>query len=243
MPGNRTLSYLKILFLLGAILSGHTPKAQNELHRADSLFAIGQYLSARELYQGELSVENGSKPNALLKMAYIAELNGDYTESLYYLSILSKVVPSEAIYQKMEAIALKHRLSGYTFDDFGYFVLYVKKYGQWLFLFLAALIGYILFELFVKYRKNESITFVPKAIVILFLLGLLAALNISDLYQEGIVANSPTFLRESPSSASAVRGTIGKGNKVIVLGGRDHWKLVLLQRKLVYIKQDDLLLI
>lgn len=236
-PFGRLLGFALFLFLSVDV------SAQRELHRADSLFAIGQYLAAQDLYKINLVSQNQFRPNALLKLAYIAELNGDYTQSLYYLSVLSKIVPSEAIYQKMEAIALKQRLTGYDFNDFEYLVLYVKKYGQWLYLFLVFVAGYILFELFVKYRKSESITFIPKAIVVLFLMGLVGVLNLGSLYEEGIVATNPTFLREKPSSASAVKGLIGKGNKVIVLGGRDHWKLVWLRGEFVYIKQENLLLI
>ncbi len=243
MSADGVKAFLRLILVSGAVLVYSRVSAQDQLRQADSLFAIGQYLSAQELYKTQLSADNGFRPTALLKLAYIAELNGDYTKSLYYLAVLSKGAPSEAIYQKMEALALKHRLSGYTFDDFGYLVLYVKKYGQWLFLVLVAIAGYVLFELFVKYSKNESITFVPKAIIILFLLGLLLVLNINELYEEGIVASDTTFLRDSPSSASSVVGTIGKGNKVIVLDKRDHWKLVFLQGKFVYIKEDDLLLI
>ncbi|ODS81840.1 MAG: hypothetical protein ABS46_10495 [Cytophagaceae bacterium SCN 52-12] len=243
MSADGIKAFLRLVLVSGAILVCGRAGGQDQLRQADSLFAIGQYLSAQELYTTQLSTGNGVRPTALLKLAYIAELNGDYTKSLYYLTLLSKGNPSEAVYQKMEALALKYRLSGYTFDDFGYFILYVKKYGQWLFLVLIVIAGYLLFELFVKYRKNETITFVPKAIVVLFLLGLLAVLNINELYEEGIVASDTTFLRDSPSSASSVVGTIGKGNKVIVLGRRDHWKLVFLKGKLVYVKQDDLLLI
>ncbi len=243
MSADGIKAFLRLILAGGAILVCSRASGQDQLRQADSLFAIGQYLSAQELYKTQLSADNGFRPTALLKLAYIAELNGDYTKSLYYLTVLSKGTPSEAIYQKMEALALKYRLSGYTFDDFGYLVLYVKKYGQWLFLVLVVIAGYLLFELFVKYRKNESITFVPKTIVVLFLLGLLLVLNINELYDEGIIASDTTFLRDSPSSASSVVGTIGKGNKVIVLGKRDHWKLVFLKGKFVYVKQDDLLLI
>ncbi|WP_345026487.1 SH3 domain-containing protein [Ravibacter arvi] len=224
-------------------MTGQNLRGQEALHKADSLFAIGQYMAAQELYTSQLSASRHFLPNALLKMAYIAELNGDFTQSLYYLTVLSKQAPSEAVYRKMEAIALKNRLSGYKFDDLGYLVLYLKKYGLWLSLFMIAVTGYVLFELFIKYKKNEHITFVPKAIVVLSLLGLIVLLNIESLYNEGIVSNNPTFLRERPSSASAVTGTVGKGNKVVVLTSRDHWKLVLLKGKLVYIKRDDLLLI
>ncbi len=243
MSADGVKAFLRVILVSGAMLMCGRANGQERLQQADSLFAIGQYLSAQELYKKQLVTDNRFRPNALLKLAYIAELNGDYTNSLYYLTVLSKGAPSEAIYQKMEALALKYRLSGYTFDDFGYLVLYVKKYGQWLFLVMIVIAGYVLFELFVKYRKNESITFIPKAIVLLFLLGLLAVLNVNELYDEGIIASDTTFLRDSPSSASSVVGTIGKGNKVIVLGKRDHWKLVFLQGKLVYVKQDDLLLI
>lgn len=234
----RNISFV-CLFLFGLESWG-----QQGLRKADSLFAIGQYLAAQNLYKGEvLSEKNEFRPNAILKMAYIAELNGDYTQSLYHLSLLSKIVPSESISQKMEAIAHRHHLTGYDFDDFGYLLLYVKKYGQWLYLFIIILTGYGLFELFVKYKKGESIALLAKMIVVIFLLGLIALVNVGERYKEAIVAKSPTFLRESASSASAVKGTIEKGNKVIVLGERDHWKLVYLRGKFVYIKNDDLLLI
>ncbi len=235
-----------ILLLIGLV--GSTPLfAKNTLQQADSLFAIGQYTVARDLYKSQLlkDEEKGKqwRPHVLLKMAYIEEVNGDYTQSLYYLSLLSNIAPSEAIYQKMEAIALKHRLSGYTFNDFSYFVLYIKKYGKWVYLFMIAVTGYVLVELFLKYRKNEAITFFPKLIIVLFLIALLVVINIGSLYKEAIVASSPTFMRDKPSSASAVLGTINKGNKVVVLGRKDHWKLVLVKGKLTYIRESDLLLI
>jgi len=238
---------LRLILLLVTVLGFLPLRAQTTLKQADSLFAIGQYSAARDLYKSQLITDAEKRkmmrPNVLLKMAYIEEINGDYTQSLYYLSLLSSIAPSEALYQKMEAIALKYRLSGYTFNDFGYFVLYIRKYGKWVYLFIVGVMGYILLELFLKYRKNEVLTFFPKALVVLFLLSLLVMINIGSLYKEAIVANSPTFLRDKPSSASAVLGTVSKGNKVVVLGQRDHWKLVWLNGKLSYIRESDLLII
>ncbi len=232
--------------LLGMLVCWNSygkPPEQHALHRADSLFTIGQYRLAQELYRAHFNSQPASNPNLLLKMAFIAERNGAYTHALYYLSCLAEMEPSVMLYSKMEAIAEQHGLSGYAFNDFNYLMLFFRSYGDWLYLFLLALMTYVLYEVVRKYRLKERIRTRHKLVIIAYLAGLLVAFNIGSSYQEGIVAGNPAFVREKPSSASAVAGTIAPGNKVVILKATDHWKMVWWDQKLVYLRSHDLMII
>src|SRR6188768_765420 len=80
---------------------------------ADSLFHARHYSQSFELYRAILD-QHYYSPSMLLKMAYIQEGLGHLGRSLYYLNLYYQATDDKQALYKMEDIAEKNKLEGYT---------------------------------------------------------------------------------------------------------------------------------
>jgi len=60
---------------------------EKDIELADSLFNQQKYTQSFEIYNRILKTDNLTSPAMLLKMAYIKEGLGDYSNALYYLNL------------------------------------------------------------------------------------------------------------------------------------------------------------
>lgn len=228
--------------ILGSIL----PKCEvfsaskNELKRADSLFAMAKYPEATILYKKNFGNDEKNNQSLLLKLAFLAEKANDYTACLYYLSKLALITPSRKLFEKMDKLASEQNLKGYEFDDYNYFIIFYRRYGDYIPILLLTLGAYIVLIMVMKVRRKEPILKIHKISIIFYLVALLGLLNIPSLYKTCIIVNSNTFLRDEPSSASQVVEKVGKGHKLTIVGSVDHWDRVIWNNKIVYVRKSDL---
>jgi len=213
---------------------------RNELKRADSLFAMARYTEASTLYKKNFGENEKNNQSLLLKLAFLSEKTNDYTNCLYYLSKLALVTPSRRLFEKMDKLASEQNLKGYEFDDYNYFIIFYRRYGDYIPILLLTLGAYIVLIMVMKVRRKEPILRVHKISIIFYLVALLGLLNIPSLYRTCIIVNENTFLRDEPSSASQVVDKIGKGHKLIIVGSVDHWDRVIWDNRIVYVRRSDL---
>ncbi len=213
------------------------------LKYADSLFVIGQFQNAKDIYLEQSRMEKFVNPNILLKLAYIYEKEGDYTQSLFCLSKVSKHEPNVALFEKMASMGEVHHLTGYDFNDFTYFTIYFKRYGFLVYFVLVLFGAYILRIMFMKRKLNERIRPFHRWFFAAYLIVLLIVFNWTEFLHYGIIRENPTFLRSYPSSASPAVQEFNKGHKVPVLFGIDQWRLIWWNNKFVYVRADALLLL
>lgn len=214
--------------------------AKSELKIADSLFAMGKYPEASLLYKKNFSEDKKNNQGMLLKLAFLAERTNNYTDCLYYLSKLAIANPSRRLFEKMDKIAEEQGLTGYEFDDYNYFIIFYRRYGDYVPVFLLTLGIYIVAIMVTKARRREPVLQIHKVSIVVYLLVLLAILNAPSLYKTCIIVNENTFLRDEPSSAAQVVERVGKGHKLTILGSVDHWDRVIWNNQIVYIRQSDL---
>src|SRR5690606_17154239 len=114
-------SVLKIAVLV-TLLAGafHIPAAAQtssyRLYTADSLFRNRQFTQSLQHYESVLA--NGEyTPAMLLRMAYINEGLDRPGKTLYYLSMYYQATGDRAALRKMEELARKYNLTGYTVTD------------------------------------------------------------------------------------------------------------------------------
>lgn len=207
---------------------------------ADSLFAIARYTEAQALYKKNFSLTEKNSQALLLKLAFLAEKTNNYTDCLFYLSKLALVQPSRHLFEKMDKLAKEQNLSGYEFDDYNYFMIFYRKYGDYIPILLLTLGTYIVVIMVTKTRRKEPILQIHKISIIVYLLALLGILNVPSLYQTCIIVNENTFLRDEPSSAAGVVEKVGKGHKLTIIGSVDHWDRVIWNNRIVYIRKSDL---
>ena len=234
--------YLLPVVLICAVFSSGPAICANqkELKTADSLFAMGRYPESLVLYRKNFNPEEKNNQSLLLKLAFLAEKTNNYTDCLYYLSKLALANPSRRLFEKMDKLAEEQNLAGYEFDDYNYFIIFYRRYGDYVPLFLLTLGIYIVVIMVTKTRRREPILQIHKISIIVYLLILLGILNIPSLYQTCIVINENTFLRDEPSSAAPVIERVGKGHKLTILGSVDHWNRVIWNNRIVYIRKTDL---
>lgn len=211
-----------------------------ELKRADSLFAMARYTEALTLYKKNFQNDEKNNQSLLLKLAFLSEKSNNYTDCLYFLSKLALVMPSRRLFEKMDKLASEQNLKGYEFDDYNYFIIFYRRYGDYIPILLLTLGAYIVLIMLLKVRRKEPILRIHKISIIFYLVALLGLLNIPSLYKTCIIVNENTFLRDEPSSASQVVEKIGKGHKLIIVGSVDHWDRVIWDNRIVYVRQSDL---
>ena len=215
-------------------------KETRNLKAADSLFAIAKYQDAYVLYKKSFGEDKKNNESLLLKLAFLSEKANNYTDCLYYLNKLALIKPSRKLFEKMAKLASDHNLSGYEFDDYNYFIIFYRRYGDYIPLLLLTLGAYIVWIMILKVRRGESILQIHKISIVGYLLVILGVVNIPSLYKTGIIVNENTFLRDEPSSASSVVERIGKGHKLTIVGSVDHWDRVVWSNRIVYVRKTDL---
>lgn len=239
VPDKKKLFFSLLMFaFLGPRLA--VCASQKELKMADSLFAIARYPEAQTLYKKNFHQAEKNSQALLLKLAFLAEKTNNYTDCLFYLSKLALTHPSRHLFEKMDKLAKEQNLSGYEFDDYNYFIIFYRKYGDYIPILLLTLGTYIVVIMVTKTRRKEPILQIHKVSIVVYLLALLGILNVPSLYQTCIIVNENTFLRDEPSSAAAVVERVGKGHKLTIIGSVDHWDRVIWNNRIVYIRKSDL---
>jgi tetratricopeptide (TPR) repeat protein len=234
--------YILITLFLATFLPAKPVFSANkkELKMADSLFAMAKYPEALVLYKKNFSKDEKNSQSLLLKLAFLAEKTNNYTDCLFYLSKLALINPSRRLFEKMDKLAEEQHLTGYEFDDYNYFIIFYRRYGDYVPLILLTLGTYIAVIMLTKTLRREPILQIHKVSIMVYLLVLLGLVNIPSLYQTCIIVNENTFLREEPSSAAPVVEQIGRGHKLTILGSVDHWNRVIWNNRVVYIRKSDL---
>ncbi|TAE23224.1 MAG: SH3 domain-containing protein [Cytophagales bacterium] len=228
---------LFIGFFLGSMAL--TGRAAVDLKRADSLFAKGRLDDAALLYEVAMAEGQMATDPVLLKMAYIAERNGDPARLLYFLQVFFERHPQETVLRKMNEVARSNNLIGYETDDLNYFYLFYKQYGIYLLLFLLGLGVYVFGVLVLKMTRKEPSPVRHKLVVLGYLFTLLLFVNLPEGYQSGITSRDRVLLRQGPSAASPVTEIIGRGHKVNILGSEDIWLRIFWNDQLYYIRKDQ----
>jgi hypothetical protein len=215
----------------------------SELNLADSLFTIGKYSEAQNIYEKYFENIKKYNPNLLLKLSFLAEKSNDPAKCLYYLSILTQKTPTIKLLEKMSQVASEYNLEGYNFNDFSYFLVFYRRYGGYIPILLLTLGLYVVVVMFLKVKSGDFIQRRHKWAVVIYLMALFGLLNIPNNYQTGVVKKEETYVRSFPSSASPVVQKIKKGNKLTIIGNRDEWNRVIWNGEIVFVRKDDLWII
>jgi len=176
----------------------------------------------------------------LLKMAFIKEGLGDYTNALYFLNLYYLKTYNKRVLKKMENLAEQNKLSGYNYDDVEFFLNIYHKYQLQIDLlalsFIFVFFGIMLYQK--RTGKQQSLT---PAIVYVFLL--LAILFINNFVRErpkAIITSAEVYLMKGPSPGSDVVDVISKGHRVDILGKDDVWVEISWNDHKAYVKSFNL---
>lgn len=176
----------------------------------------------------------------LLKMAFIKEGLGDYTNSLYYLNLYYLKTYDKKALKKMELLAKEHKLSGYDYNDAVFFLNIYHKYELQIDVVVGAitilLMIFLIFQQRVHKKKHTS-SLVAFAT---FLLLLLLLNNFWREHPKAIINQDQVYLMDGPSPAANVIDQIGMGNRVDILGKNDVWVKIDWDNKEAYVRYNNL---
>lgn len=234
---------LFILFLncfLSCSFSALCDSPKEKLHIADSLFAQKKYTQSFELYEEIQKSDQKASPAMLLKMAFIKEGLGDYTNALYYLNLYSLKTHKKKALKKMENLAEQHKLTGYNYDDVEFFLNIYHKYLLQFNLLFISLVFMLFGILFYQKRTNKIKSNFPGIIYISLLLALLFINNYGIEHKKAIITSSDVYLMKGPSPGSDVVDVISKGHRVDIFEQDDVWVKIYWNDNAVFIKSFNL---
>ncbi|TAE47050.1 MAG: hypothetical protein EAZ31_07620 [Cytophagia bacterium] len=233
----------KIIFLLFfyffSVLQAESIFSLKE--KAELSFQRKEYTKCLQLYEKIFYQEKKITPQMLLQIAFIYEGLGEYTKSLYFLSLYYYYLPDPSVLTQMSTLAERYKLKGYEHSDTEAMQTFYQQYYFSITFFLigVTLYGFIYFIL--RQIKKRP---VPAPRKIAFLLGLGLIWWFFSLYsyqKQGIISMDNTFMMSAPSAGSELVGVINKGHKVNIKQNIDIWYLIEWNGQSVYVRKTQIL--
>jgi hypothetical protein len=236
---------IKVIFFMCLFLflseKGHGVDWNKEIQKADKLFAARKYTESLKVYERVFAQKIQLPPQAFLKMAFVQEGLGDYTNSLYYLNLYYVASPQTDILLHIEKIANEYRLQGYEYSDLDFLRVFYERYFTEIAL-LCMFIGLLGVGWVVYLRVYKQTVSTPyKTALMTMLLSMFLAFTYLNEETYGIIEDDNTYLMSSPSAGSDLQTIVEKGHKVKILGKKDIWYRVAWKGKEAYIIEKKLL--
>lgn len=231
---------LFLILFLTIIQIADCQDIKEDLRIADSLFQEKKFTESFQIYNAIYETGEVVSPRMLLKMAFIKEGLGDYSNALYYLNLYYLKTSNKKVLKKMEKLAAENGLEGYEYSDSDFFLnLYLKSYNQIVLALTAICLIVFAAILFQRYKKEKKP--VLAGVLLIFFLGIVFVfVNFGKPTDEGIITNTRTYVMSGPSSGAKVLEIVKKGHKVNIIGFKDVWAQVEWNNQTAYIKQQHL---
>lgn len=237
----RVLKIVKLsLLLLVFSMVAHAQSNNPMLVRADSLFGQKRYIQSLELYQKLFETQRYT-PAMLLRMAYVEEGLNNVSRAVYYLNLYYLATQDEDVLKKLEELATKNSLEGYTTDETDKFLSFYLTHRELItysLLGLAVLILAVALVQRLKFRNRPIGEFVALSII-----TVLFVLHVSQqaMWKKAIISKSNTYLMNGPSAGASVLSIVRDGHRVEVLGTTDVWTRIKLGESEGYVRTSNLL--
>ena len=226
-------------FIFGSNLVSAQSSEAN-LKMADSLFSQQKFTESFDIYKTLLETRQQSSPQMLLKMAFIKEGLRDYSKALYYLNLYYLQTTDKKVLKKMEELATSHKLSGYEYSDWEFFMMLYRKYNTYLTYFLLAL-AVLFFSIIFRQKRKYDKKPVATGLLLTFTLAVLFYhINFSDSYNRGIIVQTDAYLMDAPSSGADLVRIIDKGHRVKVIDKKDVWVEIEWEGNIAYIRENNI---
>lgn len=230
--------YFLLLFFSASFMPDARCNTTELLASADSLFEQKKYTESFEIYEKILEQDQQATPRMLLKMAFIKEGLGDYSNALYYLNVYYLKTSDKQARSKMKDIAEEHNLTGFVINDSDFFLNLLNKFQLPVvlstFLIALLLLGYIFYrKLKTGTKPIVSAILLPVVLVTVFYIA-----NYTDNHNQAIVIENYSYLMSGPSSGSDLVEVIEKGHRVKTYKEHGLWLEIQWNGEKAYIKKD-----
>ena len=229
------------IFFFFFLLVGHqlfavTPA--QELATADSLYTSQKYTESFDIYEKLYTQDGLSSPAALLKMAYIKEGLGDYSNALFYLSAYFDQTLDKKALVKIDELVKANELSGYGNQNNTYVRAVILKFVKYFLGGILLLFSLLLLWAVRRTAKGKNPAFL--IVMMVLILPFLFALNFDYRGSSAIVMDETTYLMDGPSGSANVMETISKGHKLAIKATDGLWSQVRWDNKVYYVRKSKL---
>lgn len=227
---------LFLFFLLAPMISAFAVTPESNLKTADSLFQAKKYTESYEIYESLYNEQHMYSQAMLLKMAFIKEGLGDYSNALYYLHIYFKKTLDTNVLTKIDEIVEDKQLKGYGGD------IYLKEFVyKYLRIFLAGVLALLFVVLIFSARyAGKGKSPVLLILILIIIIPLTFAINYDFQKKSAIVMEDTSYLMDGPSGSANVTKTINRGHKVIVQKSKGVWSRITWDNQTFYIRKSKL---
>lgn len=193
------------------------------LVQADSLFKLQKYTESFEIYEQLLESNNEASPQMLMKMAYIKEGLGDYSQALFFLNKYYQQTSDKKAQNKMQELASEHDVYGFALSDTTLFKGLIHKYytefNVLIFSVAIFLIGIVFYR---KFKSGSNATpYAVSAMVLLLFFFWLTNFELSE--SKGIIIEDHAYLMTGPSGGADLIEVVKKGHRLIILEEEGVW--------------------
>ncbi|GAB4401259.1 MAG: hypothetical protein OHK0053_23730 [Microscillaceae bacterium] len=231
------LSLMVLNHLPWVVAQSHPKKLLQEGHQA---FAQKKYREAQLIYQQLLEKNNLTSAQILLRLAYISEVQEQYPETLYYLSLYYRQKPHPRVLKHIEALALQAKLKGYETNEWALALAYYYHYQErlvWGLSILGAL-GFVVL-LYFRGRGLPVSPWLGWGMLLFLMAGFVLAI-FSKQAPEVVIGQNQTYLMDAPTAAAQVVGILDKGHKLPIIGREDVWYRLAWEKRVVFVHQANL---
>lgn len=209
--------------------------------QAETFFKRKEYTKCLQIYEKIFYQEKRATPQMLLQTAFIYEGLGEYTRSLYFLSLYYYYLPDAEVLIQMGTLAERYKLKGYERSDTEAMQTLYQQYYFFITFFLisVSIYGFIYFIL--REIKKKPVP-IPRKIAFLIGLGLIWwFFSLYSYQKQGIISADNTFLMSAPSAGSELVTAINKGHKIIIKKNIDIWYQIEWNGQNVYVRKTQIL--
>jgi len=227
-----------LIFFLAPFSSALTASPIDDLKAADSLFQAKKYTESFELYDQLFNSQNLSSPSMLLKMAFIKEGLGDYSNALYFLNTYFNITLDRKALDKIDELVKANELKGYGIKGQVYTSELIYKYYR--FVLVAILTMLFTGMLFSAKIASKGKTIVPLITIMIMLIPFIVAINYEFKSASAIIMKDTTYLMDGPSGSANVIETLSKGHKLTVQKSEGVWSRVKWDNQTYYVRTSKL---
>jgi hypothetical protein len=227
-------------FLMVSATGAIAQTSSFRLYTADSLFRAKQFTQSLRHYEAMLENKEFT-PAMLLKMAYIHEGLDHPGKTLYYLNLYHQATGDPGALRKMEELATKYNLGGYTVTDADRLISWYIESREYISFALAPICILLLALAFHRRFRKHKRPVGAFAALTFFVAVLFVHLNFGDKLDLGIIAEANTFIMTGPSPGADVIERVGEGHRIEVLGKKDVWLKVRWNGEVAYVRERSVL--
>ncbi len=226
-----------LIFLFTVLSLISLAGSTDRLQYADSLFKAQKYTEAYTFYE-ELFENDQISSSMLLKMSFIQDASGNYSNALFYLDLYYRKTGDRQSVGKIKELASTFDLNGYQYNDIDYFLALLSKFRIPIVLLLLSFSVLLSAYVYVKFRQGIRAYF-PFIFQVFTFLILLGVVNY-QVPDKAIVVMDQTLLRRGPSAGAEPIELINQGHKVTVLNTSKIWTKILWNGEEVFIRNNRL---